>query len=146
MHVLQVQSPSIHTLRLFRFSRLKGAVLQEIVGQLPNLCMLQYLHTKGNLSHAPHNMQQQHLAPTHHAIKSLPSLSSPPTPCPHQVAATPAAPLYNMAILPGRQNPPADEADEGEESSGFANLSGVLMIAPPKEAAVTESVWALVWF
>jgi hypothetical protein len=51
-----------------------------------------------------------------------------------------------MAILPGRQNPPADEADEGEESSGFANLSGVLMIAPPKEAAVTESVWALVWF
>jgi len=55
------------------------------------------------------------------------------------VAATPAAPLYNMAILPGRQNPPADEADEGEESSGFANLSGVLMIAPQEEAAVAES-------
>jgi hypothetical protein len=31
----------------------------------------------------------------------------------------------------GRQKRPADEADEGEDTGIFANLSGVSMIEPP---------------
>jgi hypothetical protein len=49
-------------------------------------------------------------------------------------------PPPGSAVRPLR--PAADEADEGEDSGSFANLSGVSMIAPPERSGVEGAAGA----